>query len=291
MGELIALFTAVCWTVTVISFEYAGKRVGALSVNLIRLLFGFVFITIYLLITRGMVIPLDASSMTWNWMLLSGIVGLVIGDYFLFQAFVDVGGRISLIILNIVPPLSAILGYVYFGETIGIMGVIGMTITIGAIIFVVMSRQDTSNHPHALRGAIFAFIGALGQAIGLLISKQGMGDFNAFAAAQIRIIAAIAGFAILITVQGKWKNFFLAFKQAASIKFILLGSFFGPFLGVATSLLALQYTEVGIATTIAQLNIIMIIPFSIFLFHETVSKREIIGSLIAIGGVAILFLT
>lgn len=291
MGELISLFTAMCWTVTVISFEYAGKRVGSLSVNMIRLLFGFLFVTIFLLITRGMLFPLDATPHIWNWMLLSGFVGLVIGDYFLFQAFVDVGGRIALIILNIVPPLSAILGYLYFGETIGWWGLTGMTITIGAIVFVVISRKDTSQHPHAIRGTIFAIIGAVAQAVGLLLSKNGMGDYNAFAATQIRIIAAILGFAIIITVQRRWPNIRHAFTQPSSMKFIILGSFFGPFLGIASSLLALQYTEVGIATTISQLNIIMIIPFSIYLFKEQVSWREIAGSIVAIGGVAILFLT
>ena len=291
MGELIALFTAFCWTITVISFEYAGKRVGSLSVNMLRLLFGFVFITIYLVITRGMIVPMDATTHTWNWLLVSGFVGLVIGDYFLFQAFVDVGGRISLIILNIVPPLSAILGFFYFDETIGFYGVLGMVITIGAIVFVVLARQDKATHPHALRGGIFALIGAVAQAVGLLLSKNGMGDYNAFSAAQIRIIAAIIGFAIILTVNRRWGHMFQAFKHPSSIAFIIVGSFFGPFLGVASSLLALQYIEVGIATTIAQLNIIMIIPFSIVLFHEKVSWKEVVGSVVAIVGVAILFLT
>jgi drug/metabolite transporter (DMT)-like permease len=291
MGELISLFTAVCWTVTVISFEYAGKRVGSLAVNMIRLLLGFVFISLFLWATRGMIVPLDATTHTWNWLLLSGFVGLVIGDYFLFQAFVDVGGRISLIILNVVPPLSAILGFIYFGETIGIYGVIGMTITIGAIIYVIYHRQDSSNHPNALKGAIFAFIGAIAQAVGLLLSKEGMGDYNAFAATQIRIISAIVGFTLIIAIRGRWKEVGRAFHQPKSMLFITIGSIFGPFLGIASSLFALQYTEVGIATTISQLNIIMIIPFSIFLFGESVSVKEIVGSLVAIGGVAILFLT
>lgn len=290
MGELISLFTAFCWTITVISFEYAGKRVGSLSVNMIRLLFGFVFISIFLLATRGMWLPLDATTHTWSWMLLSGLVGLVIGDVFLFQAFVDVGGRISLIILNLVPPLSALLGFLYFGETIGALGLIGMTITIGAIVYVVSQKRDTSNHPHALRGVTFALVGAVAQAVGLLLSKEGMGDYNAFAATQIRIIGAIAGFAVILTIRRRWRPMIAAFGETRSIGFLVIGSLFGPFLGVASSLLALQYTQVGIATTIAQLNVILIIPFSIVLFKERVSIRELVGSVIAIGGVALLFL-
>ncbi|QMS85821.1 DMT family transporter [Candidatus Xianfuyuplasma coldseepsis] len=291
MGELISLGTAFCWTFTVLSFEAAGKKVGSLSVNFIRLLFGFVFISIFLYITRGYMIPIDASSHTWNWMLLSGVIGFVIGDYFLFQAFVDVGGRISLVIYSMVPPITAILGLLYFDEYLSVQNIIGMTITIAAIILVVIYKEeDHERHPHRMRGALFAMIGAVAQAVGLLFSKIGMGDYSAFAATQIRIIAAIVGFALIITMQRRWPNIKQAFFNKRALVFIIIGSIFGPFLGVSSSLLALQYTSLGIATTISQMNIIFIIPFSLILFKERVNAIEIIGSIVALIGVSLLFL-
>ena len=48
-GELISLGTAFCWTFTVVGFESAGKRVGSLPVNIIRLAFGFIFCCIIFL--------------------------------------------------------------------------------------------------------------------------------------------------------------------------------------------------------------------------------------------------
>lgn len=291
-GELISLGTAMCWTLTVVSFEYAGKRVGSIPVNILRLLFGFIFLGITLAFLNGSFIPLDASIETWSWLILSGIIGLVIGDLFLFQAFVDVGGRISLLVLSLVPIISAVLGFLFFNEVLSFIQIMGMTITISAIAFVILFRKQNGSikHPHAKRGVLFAFIGAISQAVGLILSKQGMGDYSAFASTQIRVIAAIIGFLILITIRKEWTNVFKAFKNKTAIKFIIIGSIFGPFLGVSSSLLAMQYTDIGISTTIAQLNVILIIPFSILLFKESVNYKEIIAAIIAFAGVALLFL-
>lgn len=290
-GELISLGTAMCWTLTVVSFEYAGKRVGSLPVNIIRLLFGFVFLGITLTIMNGSFIPVDASVETWSWLILSGMIGLVIGDLFLFQAFIDVGGRISLLVLSLVPVISAVLGLLFFKEVLSTTEIIGMTITISAIAFVILFRKQhgTVEHPHARRGVLFAFIGAISQAAGLILSKQGMGDYSAFASTQIRVIAAIIGFIILISIRKEWTNVFRAFKNKTALKFIIIGSIFGPFLGVSSSLLAMQYTDIGISTTIAQLNVILIIPFSIILFKESVNYKEILAAIIAFAGVALLF--
>jgi drug/metabolite transporter (DMT)-like permease len=292
MGELISLGTALCWTLTVVSFESAGKKVGSLSVNIIRLLIGFLLLGITLTIIQGSFIPFHMSNDAWMWLSISGFIGLVIGDLFLFQAFVDVGGRISLLIYSSTPIISAILGLLFFDEILSVYDLVGMVITLSAISLVIMLRQNKNrvNHPHLTRGIIFAFIGAISQSFGLLFSKQGMGDYGAFEATQIRVISAIIGFVIYITVRKSWKNVKLAILNKDAMKYIALGSIFGPFLGVSSSLLALKYTTLGVSTTIAQLNVILIIPFSIVLFKEKVNGWEIIAAFVAFAGVVLLFI-
>lgn len=291
-GELISLGTAFCWTVTVVSFEFAGKRVGSLPVNFIRLIIGFILLGFTLLLITGEYIPFQASTYAWNMLMISGIIGLVIGDFFLFQAFVDIGGRISLLIMSTVPILSAILGYFFFNEVISGLTLIGISIIIISILVVILSKKEKNKvmHPHLVRGITFAFVGAVAQAVGLIFSKIGMGDMNAFAATQIRIIAAMFGFILIIFFKKEWQNVRLAFNNKIAIAFITLGSIFGPFLGVTSSLMAMKHTELGVATTISQMNVIMIIPFSIFFFKEKVNFIEIIASITAFVGVAILFI-
>lgn len=291
-GEIAALVTAICWTITAVAFESAGKKVGSLSVNFIRLIIAFVLIGIFTLFTRGMFLPVDASDSAWLWLFISGAIGFVIGDMFLFQAYVEIGSRISLLIMSSVPPITAIAGFIIMGERITLLTLIGMFITIGGIALVILSRSSKGkkvSFSHPIKGIVYAFIGALGQAFGLICSKYGMGSYNPFAATQIRIIAAIIGFSIIITVSKKWGTMFHALKDFKSMKYITVGSFFGPFLGVSFSLLAVQYTATSIVSTITALSPILIIPASILVFKEKVLTKEIFGALISIIGVALLF--
>lgn len=293
IGELAALTTAICWTFTAVAFESAGKKVGSLSVNIIRLVIAFILLTIFTFFSRGMGLPLDASGSTWLWLLISGLIGFVIGDLFLFQAYVEIGSRISLLIMSAVPPITAITGFLLMGERISMLGLAGMFITITGIAVVILSRNPAEKKvklAHSAKGLLFAFIGALGQAFGLIFSKLGMGDYNPFAATQIRIIAAFVGFCIVITVSKRWGEIKKSLKNKLAIRTIGIGAFFGPFLGVSFSLLAVQHTATGIVSTITSISPILIIPASIAIFKEKVLPKEILGALISITGVALMFL-
>lgn len=293
LGEMAALSAALCWTITAVAFESAGKKVGSISVNLIRLVLAFILISIFNLFSRGMLLPLDASNSAWLWLTISGIIGFVIGDLFLFQAYVEVGARISMLIMSTVPPITAITGFILMGEKITPLGLAGMLITIGGIAIVVLTKNPDNKKvrlSHPIKGLIFAFIGALGQAFGLVFSKFGMGSYDPFAATQIRIIAAIIGFSIVITILKKWGELFVAFKNRRAMKFISIGSFFGPFIGVSLSLLAVQHASTGIVSTITSITPILLIPVSIIAFKEKIFPKEIFGAIITLLGISLLFI-
>jgi drug/metabolite transporter (DMT)-like permease len=292
IGELAALTTAACWTITAVAFESAGKKVGSLSVNLIRLILGLVLLSIFNLISRGVMLPIDASPKSWLWLSISGLIGFVIGDLFLFQAFVEIGSRISMLIMSTVPPITAIMGFLLMGEKISLLELVGMLITMAGIAMVVLTKGDASGKvklSHPAKGLTFAFIGALGQAFGLVFSKLGMGSYNAFAATQIRIIAGLLGFVVVLTLTKKWPEFKAAFKDATAMGKISIGAFFGPFLGVSFSLVAVQHTATGIVSTITSITPILIIPPAIFIMKEKVTTKEIFGAAITLLGVALLF--
>ena len=293
LGEMAALAAALCWTITAVAFETAGKKVGSISVNLIRLILAFVLISIYNLFSRGMILPIDASSSTWLWLTFSGIIGFVIGDLFLFEAYVEVGSRISMLIMSTVPPITAITGFLIMGEKITSLGLAGMIITIAGIALVILTKNPDDKKvrlSHPIKGLVYAFIGAMGQAFGLVFSKFGMGSYDPFAATQIRIIAAIIGFSIVITLLKKWGELFIAFKDRRAMKYISIGSLFGPFIGVSLSLLAVQHASTGIVSTITSITPILLIPVSIIAFKEKVFPREIFGAIISLFGISLLFI-
>lgn len=292
-GEIAALITAFLWTLSSISFENAGKRIGSLNVNLIRLIIAFLIISTYNLIAKGMFLPLNASSSQWGWLLLSGIVGFVIGDLFLFEAFLLVGTRISMLIMSLAPPMTALFSFIILGETLSLISFIGMVITILGVCLVVLVKDNNSNKlsfSHSIKGITYACLGAVGQALGLILSKLGMGSYDVFQATQIRIIAGIIGFAIFFTIRRNWKSLFYSFKDSVGLMWTTSGAFFGPFLGVTFSLIAVKNTSAGVASTISSITPILLIPVAIFIRKEIVTRKEIVGAVIAIAGVAILFI-
>ncbi len=162
-GQLAALGTAFCWSITSLSFEAAGKRVGSLQVNLIRLVFAFLFFLVYSIIVRHQLLPTDADGNLWVWLLLSGLAGFVLGDLFLFRAFVEVGARISMLVYSSVPLITAILGRVFLGERLTVLQSGAMAVTVAGIIIVTTSRKTALERVQRIgRGVWFAFIGAVG---------------------------------------------------------------------------------------------------------------------------------
>ena len=300
IGELAAFGTAICWTFGSQFFEAAGKRVGALSVNLIRLVFALLLFCILSLLTNGSLFPLDFPKHAWIWLGLSGFIGFALGDLFLFKAFVDIGPRLSMLIMTLTAPISALLGLTFLNEEYLLIQWIGMIITLFGVSLVILERSNKSNNKkRKVRiitpiGIIYALLGTIGQATGYILSKYGMmsseGYLDPFSATQIRVIAGTIGFIIIISFNRSWKNVFTAIQNKSAMGFMFGGAFLGPFLGVSLSLLALHYITAGVASTITAIVPILIIPSVIFIGKEHVSIRAFVGAIIAVGGVFLLFL-
>jgi drug/metabolite transporter (DMT)-like permease len=291
-GELASLLVAVFWTITALSFEIAAKRVGSLAVNIFRLLFALVFLSIFSFFYRGQLLPLDASSHAWLWLSISGLVGFVFGDYFLFHSYRLISSRIAMLIMTFVPPVTALLGWIFLNEKMTPIHLLGMTLTVGGIAITIFNKSVSNkiSLKYPLKGLLFAFFGVLGQAGGLILSKYGMGDYSPFASTQIRIIAGFAGFALIILLTGKTSMVLSAVKNKTALAGITSGSFFGPFLGVSFSLVAIQHTSTGIASTLMAIVPILILPPAALLLKQTISRTDYIGAIISVSGVILFFL-
>lgn len=292
-GELAALLTAVCWTFTSLAFESAGKRVGSLAVNLIRLVLAFFFLGTFTYFSQGQFFPTGADSHAWLWLSISGLIGFVIGDLLLFQAFVLIGARVSMLIMSLSPPMTALFGWLILREQLSIAAAIGMMVTIWGIALVILARPQKGKKMqfhYPLKGILLALGGAAGQGLGLVLSKLGMRTMDPFVATQIRVITGIAGFAILFTITRNWHKINIAIRNRQAMLRIGTGAFFGPFLGVSLSLLAIKYTTTGIASTLNSLTPVLIIPFAWLFLKEHVTLKEIIGAVVAVIGVSIFFI-
>jgi len=294
IGELAAFGTAVVWTIGALFFEQGVKRIGALSVNFFKVVFAFVLLTITAAFLRGMPLPFDASLRNVIFLSLSGIVGFVVTDMFLFTAYGAIGPRITMLIMALSPPVTAGIAYFFFDERLGSMGALGMSLVIIGICMTVFGRQNSVSISKIdkvnKRGYIFAFIASIGQSIGMILTKTGLGDYDPVSGTQIREIAAIIGFALVALVYDRGKGLIKAARTFDGLKFTVGGSVFGPFIGVALSLFAIQRISAGIVSTLIGLTPVIIILPEILLFKKKIKLLEIAGAVVAVTGTAIFFL-
>jgi drug/metabolite transporter (DMT)-like permease len=298
-GELIAIVTVLCWTISVQFFEAASKRVGATPVNIIRLAVALILFSLFLICKHGYILPIHFPAHAWFYLSLSGIIGFFMGDIFLFKALVEIGPRVAMLIFSLSAPTAAIIGWIFLDETYALHQWAGIMITLSGVGIVILERnQKTSStstrkaRDITLKGILLGFGAMFGQALGYILSKAGMqtdtGYLDAFSATQIRAIAAFICFLLFFTVTRKWKNVAIAFKDTKAVIFTVTGSAIGPFLGVSLSLLVLHYLTTGVAATFLSLVPIFIIPFSIFLHKEHVSIQAAAGAVIAVFGIYLL---
>jgi drug/metabolite transporter (DMT)-like permease len=297
LGEIYGLLTAFLWTITSLAFQVSAKKFGSLTVNLVRLVLAFFILSIFEYFVRGKIFPVDADMHTWIWLGLSGIVGFVLGDYFLFKAYEQIGARVSQVIMALAPAFAAFFSWLMLGEIMTKPEFIGMFVTMLGISLVVINKNGDKNaslknkykFKYPIVGLIFALGGAIGQGLGLVLSKYGMGNFDAFAASQIRVFVGGIGFAIIFTVFNKWHLLKATTKNKKESLALVIGTFFGPFLGVSFSLLSVQKVSAGVAQTLMSIVPILIIPFSHFMFKEKIKFREIIGAFLAFLGITLFF--
>ncbi len=295
-GELAAILTSIAFSFAPTFFTLAGRQVGSAVVNRTRLVFAVIFLSITHWIIFSQPIPFDAGADHWIWFTLSGVIGLALGDAALFQALVMLGTRLTMLIFSLSPVFSTILAWWLFGENLAALQVLGIVITLSGVAWVVAEQdsdvQKTLSIKDYRKGLVFALLAALGQSIGLITAKFGLADnFPAISGMVIRMLTAMIAIWIWAAFSREIRSTFQSLRGSSSaVKYILIASVIGPFIGVWLSLVAIQLTKVGVASTLMALPPLFLIPIGYFYFKERISSRAIAGTFIALAGVALLFL-
>jgi drug/metabolite transporter (DMT)-like permease len=296
-GEIAALLTAVCWSFNSVVFTWAGKRVGAVTVNSVRLWTAFPVLLLLHWLLFGTPFPFDIELDRFLYLAVSGLIGFVIGDTMLFESFLLIGPRLAMLLALLVPVFSALLAWVWLQETLRVLEIVSILVTIGGVAWVVAEKAaplaaTSSSQPRKYRlGILLAVGGAAGQAVGLMFSRLGLaGGYSAISATQVRVGASALVLAVIGLCQGKLQTHLARMKDKTALLEITAGSLTGPVLGVVLSLVAIAHTHIGVASTLMSLTPVFLLPVSHLLFKEKITSRAVLGTLIALLGVVLFFL-
>lgn len=291
LGELAALAAAILWSFTGFVFSAASNRIGATTVNISRLISASAFLSLAILLSG-----VDYSLSMYQIFLLSlsGLIGLAIGDQFLFSSYEEIGPRYGMLLLSSNPVLSAVLGFFVLGEDLSLLGILGIAVTIGGICLVVMedTEEGTTKFKMTRKGLFFGIMAAVCQASGLLLSKMAYeaGSLNWMVGTFARVFSSVLMMLPVVLFARGPKIFNVFVRDRKALGLVLIGSIIGPFLGISSSFIAIMHTKIGIASTIMALPPIFMLPMSHYFHRERLSWKAIVGAFVAVGGVAMLFI-
>ena len=302
IGELISIGVAFSWTATALLSEFGSKRLGNLTLNVLRMGLALVFSLVLFMVVTGNLLPPGASAEAAGWMLLSGVVGYVIGDFCLFQCYIIIGSRYGQLFMTLAPLAAALMAWITLGQQMTGMSILAMFITLAGIGISVLGRGE--HHKVGLKlplnGVLFAIGAAMCQGIGLVLSKIGMDHYEATAnmpdwlipisANFYRSVAGIIGFTLLLYFRKGLDPLREAIHDKKGLAVATATTVFGPFVGVGFSLMAVQYTAAGIASTLMAMTPIIILLPSYWLFHQKITWRAVAGAVISVVGVSLFFL-
>ena len=304
LGELISIGVAFSWTATALLSEFGSKRLGNLTLNVLRMALALLFSMAMFWVVTGLPLPMGGTMEAYGWLLLSGLVGYVIGDFCLFQCYIIIGSRYGQLFMTLAPLAAAQMAWLTLGQEMTRMSIVAMLVTLFGIGISVLGRGE--HHKVTLKlplnGVLFAIGAALCQGIGLVLSKIGMDHYEAstvadtpawmipFSANFIRCIAGIIGFTLLLYFREGFSPLRDALHDRKGFSVATATTIFGPFVGVGFSLMAVQYTAAGIASTLMAMTPIIILLPSYWLFHTKITWRAVLGAVISVVGVSLFFL-
>lgn len=296
LGEILALTAALCWAFGSLLFSFAGRRVGAFTVNAVRIPIAAMVLVLISLIAQGMIWPARATSTQFSWLVFSSLVGLVIGDLCYFKSLVILGPRIASLLSASSPIFSVFISWVVLNQSLRWYSLLGIVITLAGLTWVSLERnvktfgaQENGSKPW---GYFLAGIGAVSQAVGLVAAKLGMLDnVTALSAATVRMLAAAVMTWIIAGLQRRVAGVLRGIADRRALTAMFVAAFVGPVAGIWLSLASIQYTKVGIAATLMSTTPLFVIPLVMLIHHERPSARAVIGTVITIAGVAVLMLT
>jgi drug/metabolite transporter (DMT)-like permease len=292
-GEMAALTTSLCWAFNSICFTLAGRRVGSQTVNAARLFMALGVLLLVHKVAFGTFFPWHAGTLRLTTLGLSGLIGFALGDALLFEAFLLLGARVAMLLMTLSPVFSVILARIFLGQSLSFAKILAILVTLAGIAWVVGegTTGGTQERPkHWVLGVTLGVGGALGQAVGLILSGKGLaGGFNPISANLIRVVAGTVALTIWLVLRWQFLETARALKDGKATIYIAAGAITGPVIGVGFSLYAIAHTSMGVAATLMSLSPVILLPIGVGLFREHVSPRAWAGTVLSIAGAAALF--
>ncbi len=324
VGEAAALTAAFLWAAATLMFGKLGKQLSPLVLNLVKGTFALCFIAVTLLAQSAIggdsfTLPSQTGIAT-VYLLLSGGIGIGLGDTAYFSAINTLGVRKALLLETLAPPVAAILAWIFLSEKLSLLSIIGMLLTLIGIAWVISERTPGTDHTKQGAGIKVALLAVFCQASGAVLSRAALADtvVDPLWSSLLRLLAGMVFMGAITLLQphrlGEYEAVNPQLNRKASSResdnsrvnwpyrlqqsiyalktpSLLLGvgmaAFFGTYLGIWLQQISLKYTAAGIAQALLATSPLFVLPMAALL-GDRITWRATLGAIIALSGVWLL---
>lgn len=293
MGELAALGAAMSWSLASLLFERFGRTAGGLALNTLKNLIALSLFVLSLWLVAGRPWPDAMGVRSLGLLGVSGLVGLSIGDTLWFGSLLRIGARRAVLVATVAPPMTAVLGALVLSEPLTAATSVGMVLTLAGIVWVILERTEpvagSGVHGVDWFGVLLGVLSAACQAVGSVLTKLGAEDHTALEVSLVRLAVGSLGLAVVVTLSRRWHRVRAPLQTPRSALAVISAAVLGAYVGIWLMNAGFLLAPVGIAATLNATSPLFVLPLAVLLFGERVSLRSVVGALVAVSGVALLF--
>lgn len=289
-GGLAALTAAFLWALASLWFTRLGSHLSVIEVNFLKGLLALVWLVITLYLSGGGLQAIPAAAL--GLLLVSGVVGITLGDSAYLQALQHLGPRRTLLLATLAPPMVGLIAWGVLGESLAWLSWLGIFVTIAGIIWVILERTPDSAPAFDLRrGVWFGFLAALSQSVALVLSRLALTrtSVDSLQSTILRLAAAVLVLAIWSMLRRRPLVSRSVFRTQPGLWGTLAAAtFFGTYLAMWLQQVSIALAPAGIVQTLLSASPLFILPIAA-LQGQKITLRAVLGALLALGGVALLF--
>lgn len=287
IGEIAALGAAFVWALSSTIWQRVGQQIPAVVLNLLKGAIALVMLFATIIILGKSLPAVNPNILIM--LLISGALGIGIGDTAFFIVLKYLGARRALLLETLSPPLTALFGLIFLQEKLSLIACTGILLTICGVAWVIAERTAETTLPskHLWQGLGISLLGQTAHAAGAVLSRAAFAqiDIDPLWTAALRLSGGMA--VMLYFLNPTNLGTFQQLKAPKILGAIILAAFLGTYLGIFLQQTSLKYAPAAIAQALSSTSPLFILPLAV-LAGEKVSLRAVVGVVCAIGGIALL---
>ncbi|MBI5624016.1 MAG: DMT family transporter [Elusimicrobia bacterium] len=288
LGELSAFLCAVCWSVAVIAFRVAGDEIRSFHLTV----FKTIAAALFFLLALGASRLVDASwpwvpalsGRDWALLLASAFFGITVGDVLFIMALKRLGAGLVAIVDCFYAPLTIVVAYLLFGETVPGTTLLGGGLVVSAL-FIGSERTEGLSlaREKIVEGSVLALLSTVVMVVAALMIRDIFRTHNVLWVVGFRFTAAALMYGVWSLLRRDFHEV-VRIRRLKSLRPLLLGSLLGPFLATLFWFVGFKYTLAGNVAILTQLSTVFIFLLGAAVLGEPLTRRRVAAVALAVAG-------